>query len=293
MSVAPSIVLRMEASFDALRDLAVRHLPSDTAGKWVELLRPGIRLGEGTQPGPVVGQFGGLPRLPAEVEWPVWEGYGPLSLIASVDCAALPAGVLDIPLPDDGLLLFFCFDQESACEPPFTDSIVVGIDPEPAKSGARVLYVPAGVPAAEREAPEGLTPLPREPLCARATTTAPDMWHVSVRDVFAPDQPLDEFNHFPEGFLEGCEELELACADSPHQIGGHADPVQHPLETDIAHHLLGGDASDDSRLSQEARAWVLLGHFYNSRSDGYMHWLIRPQDLAERRFEEAMYIFDC
>ncbi|WSM60544.1 YwqG family protein (plasmid) [Streptomyces sp. NBC_01707] len=40
------------------------------------------------------------------MEWPSWEGHGPLSFIASVDCAMLPAGAVDIMLPIGGTLSF-------------------------------------------------------------------------------------------------------------------------------------------------------------------------------------------
>ncbi|WP_327405933.1 YwqG family protein [Streptomyces sp. NBC_01288] len=72
---------------------------------------------------------GGLPALPDGVNWP--DGREPLVL--SVDCAALPHGVLDIELPADGHLLFFTEIEY------------------PPESSA-VLHIPAGVRTAERPA---------------------------------------------------------------------------------------------------------------------------------------------
>ncbi|MEV6537598.1 DUF1963 domain-containing protein [Streptomyces sp. NPDC051665] len=72
---------------------------------------------------------GGLPVLPDGVNWP--DGREPLVL--SVDCAALPYGVLDIELPADGHLLFFTEIEY------------------PPESSA-VLHIPAGVRTAERSA---------------------------------------------------------------------------------------------------------------------------------------------
>ncbi|WOX07690.1 DUF1963 domain-containing protein [Streptomyces sp. N50] len=69
---------------------------------------------------------GGLPALPDGVNWP--DGGEPLVL--SVDCAALPQGVLDIELPVDGHLLFF------------TD---IEYPPE----SSAVLHIPAGAGRAE------------------------------------------------------------------------------------------------------------------------------------------------
>ena len=72
---------------------------------------------------------GGLPALPDGVEWP--DGREPLVL--SVDCAALPHGVLDIELPADGHLLLF-----TEIEYPPERSVV--------------LHIPAGVHTTERPA---------------------------------------------------------------------------------------------------------------------------------------------
>ncbi|MFG2196085.1 DUF1963 domain-containing protein [Streptomyces sp. NPDC048639] len=282
----------MEATFDVLSELAVQHLPSDLAEKWIGQLRPGIALEEGTEAGPVVGYLGGLPKLADDMEWPVWK-HGPLSLIASIDCAALPAGALDIPLPESGTLLFFCFGHGGDND---TSDKYVGVDVEDRETwdGARVLYVPAGVPTAERETPLGLEPHIRRPLSARETTTAPDLWHVCLRDIFAPGQPLAsrwETTYPKEFFQAACD---LPEENTPHRIGGHANVCQNPVEEELAYHLLGRDQADDARLSEEARGWVLLGHFYGDGShDGWLYWLIRPQDLAERRFDRAMFIFQA
>ena len=72
---------------------------------------------------------GGLPALPDGVNWP--DGREPLVL--SVDCAALPPGVLDIELPLDGHLLLF-----TEIEYPPESSVV--------------LHIPAGVRTTERSA---------------------------------------------------------------------------------------------------------------------------------------------
>ncbi|MFC8285697.1 DUF1963 domain-containing protein [Streptomyces cyaneofuscatus] len=92
-------------SRDAFRSLALRHLPPDDAEKWLGLLRPGARLRVATGADVPAVRLGGLPALPAGSPWPVWDGHGPLSFIASVDCARLPTAALDIGLPESGTLL--------------------------------------------------------------------------------------------------------------------------------------------------------------------------------------------
>lgn len=81
---------------------------------------------EGARP---AARTGGLPALPDGTDWP--ERSAPLVL--SIDCGALPQGVLDIELPADGHLLFF-----NEIEYPPDSSVV--------------LHVPAGTHTTERAA---------------------------------------------------------------------------------------------------------------------------------------------
>ncbi|MFI9308704.1 YwqG family protein [Streptomyces triculaminicus] len=292
---------------DALHTLAHEHLPTGIAARWISLLRPGLALANATatdaeaeaeaatdadaQPGPrfVVGRLGGLPELPEDEEWPVWDGHGPLSFIASVDCALLPSGALDIALPADGTLAFFYFDGQ------LDDGRAMVHARDPGSwAGARVLYVPAGVPVTERAAPEGLRPYRHVPLTTWVETTAPYPWHPVVYREFEPmpdDHPL-----WDEDFQEAMED-HPGCL---HQIGGHASPDQDEVETEVAHGVLGGPPWNDPRIPEEALRWVLLAQFGSDDDAGMMwgdlgslYWLIRPQDLAERRFDRAMFTWQC
>ncbi|WP_369201102.1 YwqG family protein [Streptomyces sp. PU-14G] len=274
------------ASLDAWRDFAVRHLPSDIAEQWLGLLRPAVRLeidGDGDgDPDAVVGRIGGLPRLPDGQDWPVWEGYGPLSLIASIDCAELPSDSVDIPLPSAGTLLFFFFDGQLdgyaswAVSPSVRDS----------RSGARVLYVPEGQDAPVREAPAGLTPFPSLPLTARTVMTAPAPSHPRAVAAFAPGTSYPDSYEHPiceEDFTDALIEFECEDdADSAHQIGGYAESIQDLVEIEVA--------------GSEAEEWVLLAQFDGVDEagmiwgdSGLLYWLIRPHDLAECRFDRAMF----
>lgn len=95
-----------------------------------------------------VGHFGGLPRLPAEIEWPRHAGSGiPMMFLASIDLAHLPALYGAPALPAEGTLLFFvaasgndwCDDGET--------------------SMGRVVFLPEGVErAAERNPPADAPP---------------------------------------------------------------------------------------------------------------------------------------
>lgn len=278
-----------ESITDALHALARQHLPVEIAERWIGLLRPGLSLERATDPGTVVGRIGGLPSLPENEEWPVWEGHGPLSFIASLDCAALPSAALDIALPADGTLAFFYFDGQlddgrARVSPYDTDSW----------AAARVLYVPAGVPLVEREVPAGIRPYPEVRLTARVEATAPYLWHPVVYREFAPmpdDHPL-----WDEDFQEALWDLPGA----GHRVGGHADPAQDEVESEVARAALGNPPGDDPRIDEEALRWVLLAQFDSDDDAGMMwgdcgslYWLIRPEDLAARRFDRAMFTWQC
>ncbi|ARZ66015.1 hypothetical protein SMD11_0349 [Streptomyces albireticuli] len=276
----------------SLRALAREHLPAEMAERWIGLLRPGVGLTAAKGSEAVVGRLGGAPELPADVRWPTWEGNGPLSFVAAVDCAALPSDALDIPLPTDGTLSFFYFDGQIDDG----DALVLPDDRE-SWAGARVLYTPAGTPTAERTTPPELDPYPVVPLTARVEETAPDPYHPLIEAAFAHtghrDHPV-----YGEEFLDALAEADEGAG---HRIGGHADPVQNPVEAEVAHGVLGsGTAWDDPRLDEEARGWTLLAQF-DSDDDadmmwgdcGALYWLIRPEDLAARRFEAAMFTWQC
>lgn len=284
------IVPMTSSAPDVLRTLARDHLPEAIAERWTRLLRPSFRLEKATGHAPVAGRLGGAPELPEDWAWPVWEDHGPLAFVASLDCAALPAGALDIALPADGTLSFFYFDGQ------LDDGCAVVHPGEPASwAGARVLYVPAGTPVAERPAPEGIRPCPEVPLTARAETTAPYPWHPVVYREFAPmgdDHPVwgEDFRAALWEHARGTE----------HRIGGHATPVQDEVETEVAHGVLGGPPWDDPRIREEALHWVLLAQVDTDDDAGMMwgdcgalYWLIRPEDLAARRFDRAMFTWQC
>ncbi|MEU3353323.1 YwqG family protein [Streptomyces sp. NPDC037389] len=293
-----------------LHDLARTLLPADLAERWISLLRPAARLVTTPEPGAedvVVGRLGGLPELPEDMAWPVWEGRGPLSFIASVDCAALPKGALDIALPADGTLSFFYFDGQ------IDDggALVWSEDPE-TWVGARVIHVPAGVAVAERDWPVvddedvEFEPYRAVPLTARVEWTAPDSWHPDFlsalrRDGDAGDQDHPSHPAEAEAFVEALWDLERA---ADHLIGGHANPVQGPVEDEIAHGYLRRDGADipwsDPRIADEARRWTLLAQIdTDDAADmmwgdcGALYWLIRPEDLAAGRFDQAMFTMQC
>ncbi|MFC7327892.1 DUF1963 domain-containing protein [Marinactinospora rubrisoli] len=204
-------------------------------------------------PGPVVGRYGGLPLLPPDVEWTGYPHY-----FASVDCAALPGG-LDLPLPKDGHLLFF----GNKDEPEWGD------DSEDTEG--RVVYVPAGIPTAERQ-PEaehaGYVSEPF-PLHGHPAWNMPSTGH----DVIESDEEWSQrWEEFGDIGYDNAPAGELT-------LGGHASPI---WDDPCLPPYPDGDTTP-WRLLAQAHIPAMAG----KTSLGTIFWLMRPEDIAERRFGKA------
>ncbi|MFE5864941.1 YwqG family protein [Streptomyces virginiae] len=288
------------APAEALHDLAHRHLPPDDAARWIGLLTPGLRLAHAGD-GPAAGRLGGLPELPLDLPWPTWEGDGPLSHIASLDCAALAAaGDCGLALPDSGTLLFFHFDGRVDGD----DSPVDASDPA-TRPGAQVLHVPAGTPTRVRPAPPELLAYPEVPLTAQAGMTVPAYAAPGLRAAFGKVVDSARWRHHPLNgrlFTKGLIDLDSTPDDVRHRIGGHPVPVQGAVEREIAQAVLGrpGTSRNDPDLDVEAARWVLLAQIDTDYAAdmmwgdvGTLYWLIRPADLAAGRFDHARFALQC
>ena len=289
------------ASAEPFAALAAHHLPREAAARWTALLRPCARLTAATEGGtaaPAVATLGGVPLLPAGTAWPEWSGRGPLSFIASVDCAALPRDGVAAAFPDSGTLLFFFFDGQVDD----AEAFVFVDDPE-TWAGARVLYIPADTPVSPVLVPSELEPYKRVELTASARISAPDPWHPQSEQALATERIAPHLPHLQpapvQAFIKALSKLD---GDIGHQIGGHAAPVQGPVEYEVARAVIGSRRTGmgDDRMKAEAQRWVLLAQF-DSDDDanmmwgdcGALYWLIRPEDLAARRFEAAMFTWQC
>lgn len=280
--------------------IARAHLSADDAEAWISLLRPAIWLAHHDGSGaPVAARLGGDPELPPETAWPVWPGRGPLAFIASLDCAAVTAaGELDIPFPVDGTLLFFYFDGRFA-----GDAAMVFYADATTQAGAAVLYIPAGTPTQARPAPEGIEPYPAIGLCARQVASEPGWEHPRMLDAFSEGEwGVQEIVSHPvtaKPFTEAVEAVTTP-SEERHRVGGWAVPVQGPVEHEIVTAALGGGNQRRDALAAEERAWVLLAQFDSDHAArmmwgdvGTLYWMIRPEDLAARRFDKALFTWQC
>jgi uncharacterized protein YwqG len=267
--------------------LAEEHLPEGIAATWINLLRPAAQLHPTTDATTAVGHLGGEPHLPENVTWPSWNG--PLTFIASLDCAQLPP--LDLPLPDAGSLLFFYYDGQT------DEDIVIGTWEPETQAGARVLYIPPGTPTAPATTPEELERYPHVPLTARLVASEPGPLHPVVQQAFlAPgEEPRSLLDHpvSNEEFLEALEKLR----GYHHQVGGYATPIQDEVEYEVLD--LDPDLPDDRRHT-EAQRWRLLTQIQSDDTAdmmwgdaGALYWLIRTEDLTARRFDAAAFTWQC
>ncbi|GII31621.1 YwqG family protein [Planotetraspora mira] len=280
-----------EATRESLADLARSHLPADVADTWISLLRAGLRLTHAEDGDRVVGHLGGDPRLPPDVAWPVWEDRGPLTFVAALDCSALEPADPD-GLPADGVLSFFYFDGQIDGG----EETVGHWDPE-TQAGARVLHVPAGAETSPRQAPEGIEPYPYVPLRAHAVVTVPTPTHPVLAEAFGGEpETIEDHPVSARSFRRRLP----PSGDIGHRVGGYAAPVQGDVEYEVAQVALGGVDWRDPRLREEAGRWALLAQFdSDDRANmmwgdaGTLYWLIRPEDLAARRFDKALFTWQC
>jgi hypothetical protein len=297
---------------DPLAAIAREHLPAGMARRWIDLLRPAFALAADLD-GPVIGRLGGLPMLPDRVAWPIWESLDgspsiPLSYLAGIDCGAVPAQRLDIPLPATGGLHFFSHYE---CE-----------EEGPGQhGGSRVLYVPAGVEVRERPVPPTpFPPLVYEPvdLRARLIGTAPAFNSAFLGAAFWRPEPDYDFGDGPypnwidRAASDLCKVFPDAFDDavlkesrkSGHRLGGYAPPGQQAPENDLwprADYPFRGDDADGGGVGpgrddpaadsgrQPGRLLLCLDTLEPEFDDLRVHWVIRPDDLAALRLEAAAF----
>lgn len=289
----------MQISDSPLAEAGRQYFSAADAETWIGLLRPAFHL-RALEPGEApVGQLGGDPALPADAEWPVWDGHGPLCFVASVDCAQIPTQYLDIPLPESGTLHFFYFDG-------LGDSTVAYDDPDSVRNGTRVLYVPADATTAPRPAPDGVDPFPRLDLGGELITTIPDNENAKLIAAYGdPNDPV-AYCDYPTTDPNGTGFWDALTAfrrdHSPHhRIGGYALPLQGQVEPEGAQVFHpADDAEDENARAETAAQLVLLAQIDSDARSGMgwgdggrLYWLIRHDDLAAGRFDQATFTWQC
>jgi hypothetical protein len=242
----------MDPFRDAARDCGI---PDDEVERWLTgTVRACAMLGPSGRT-PVDGPAAG--RVGGLPPLPEDEPVPDLPFLAWVDLAAIPPGATNLPLPKDGTLLFFADTRN-----PWGDDTV----------WSRVLHVPAGAPVRER-GPGGARPPQVHPARDLYLTMDPSL----------PNR-ADESDEFPHGEALGDvwwdtgDEMQ---SGGPVQIGGYPWVWNNDPLTE--HGFGPGD-------------WVLLAEIAGGglvEGDlGHLYWVIRRDDLADGRFEQARACYD-
>jgi hypothetical protein len=274
------VIPRNVKILDQIRAEALaRDIPATEVDRWLELVRPCALLTEDGD-GPVVGRFGGPVMLPADVKDPDYP------LLATIDLAALPADVTDLPLPPDGELLLFGF-------------------PESDGMGA-VVHVPAGAAVEEREKYPPHFP-PTEDEYAGVYRELPEGELRLTADVSLPFAGTVELPAAPwSAPLPGhprSEELAGVWQDqwggAPLLIGGYGTDYNggEPLATAVAAAIRaeeGGYRPGPGTTSPDVADWVLLAECNVSRpgAGAAIFWAIQRDDLIARHFHRTQVLVD-
>ena len=239
----------------------------------------------------VFSKIGGLPNLPAGLEWPKWKGV-PLAFLAQIDLRESPESRPIENLPPSGQLYFF-YDLEQT---------TWGFDPAD-RGSWRVLY--------------SNDPPSRKPSTVPAGLSADGVYYerrVSFRGIRSMPDVLrfePDYRRIPDDVFDTVGELKTAPFEGrpQHQIAGYPTPVQDDameLECQlVSNGLYCGDPSgyQDPRvaaLKPGAHEWKLLLQLDTDDDAGMMwgdggmlYFWIRGSDLAERDFSNVWMILQC
>ncbi|MEO3799079.1 YwqG family protein [Nonomuraea sp. B1E8] len=286
----------MMISLSQINALAHERLPTYLADRYCSLLEPSGQILSAAQPGDEqVGFLGGEPRLPETLAWPVWEGHGPLSFVAALDCGPLSATKTGLALPVGGTLMFFYFDGQA-------DDYQSWVHPSQPESrpGSRILYIPAGTPVRPCRTPSRLKPYKQVPLRADPAVTLP---LIEGFEMYEPLGIAPETLRSDPMYAEFNDAVRNLCVAYKHQMGGPPSNVQGEVEYEVADFPPDWDIDDhtpdnphEDDIIAEVSRWKLLAQFASDDDAGMMwgdggvlYWLTTAEDLAARRFDQARF----
>ena len=248
-------------------------------------------------------RLGGLPDLPAEAEWPAWEGR-PLSFLAQLNLATLAAYPAAAALPASGLLSFFYDAQEQPW----------GYNPDH-RGRARVRYHEATSGLAPRPLPVGLSleaysAFPVAPLLFAAEITLPNPWEDDL-DIAEDELTEDQRAAFWR--------LLHRHGDGTSRLFGTPDTIQGPVRQQCAlvsrgissgspeamqqtREALGfSEAEVETWQHQAAAEWELLLQLDSHEAEANMMWedmgrlyfCLPRAALARRDFEATWTVLQC
>lgn len=256
-----------------------------------QLTSPSIRISTNPsyetaiQPGQ--SKFGGMPDLPANMEWPTMNG-APMEFIAQIQLAeAHPYDAAHL-LPSQGLLSFF---YDAAQE-------TYGADPHD-NAGLKVLYLTQESSSLQRtELPPLLPAEARSRVCSvgfsqELTTTLQPNLEVATLKWSDDDQ---------ERYDDTLQKLMGGSQHPIHRMLGFPDTIQDDMrmECQLAANGIAdpGSAPEQvAKLAAGANDWLLLLQVDSDESvgmrwanAGMLYFWIRRDDLANQRFEHVWVV---
>ncbi len=256
------------------------------------LVQPSLRLAttaadESTLP---IGasKLGGQPDLPADVEWPLWNGL-PQSFLAQFrlpDLHSFLQGALAGALPEQGMLWFFYDARQETYGTEQAD-----------QGGWRVLYLNDAQPALQRRLPPAA--LPKESQFQACQL------RFSTELTFATQPPLEIVGlAWSEADQERYDALLASIVPAPgmtprHRLLGFPDTIQDDMRQQCELASQGVADVNDPRvevLAPEANAWRLLLQIDSDAqagmrwaSSGMLYYWLRPPPQA-RHFEASWLV---
>lgn len=252
------------------------------------LYRPAVHLRPGAPEG--FSRLGGLPEMPAHLEWPTWEGK-PQAFLAQLDLGEIHR-VLPSFLPSSGHLYFF-YNQEQG---------VWGFDPNDL-GGWRVLYAQGKrSDYVERAAPSGVAPeyvYRPKPVVPQRVELLPD-WQCLPSPPFTWDRDGEKYHELRSAAFGDFHR---------HQVLGYPSPVQNAdMETECqlaSNGIYVGTAEgyQDPRVAElkgGSKDWKLLLQLDTDDDCGWMwgdvgtlYFWIREQDARAGDFSRVWMVFQC
>lgn len=273
-------------------DARVREVVSDVVAEerrdaLLALRRPALRIvrGDGVDAFAPVSRWGGRPLAAAGATWPVAED-GPLDLLVQIDLAEVARLWPDTPLPERGLLSFFC----DINEPPWT---FMASDPEKWLVRWEQGEVEP-VPLPE----EGWKTLPAYGMGWEPATTLPRAAEddvvfqglglstelAAVGDALADGPVLHQLLGWPH-LLRGsmttqCQREMAFMVEDRQQYAPNVNLSEHDWDT-----------LDEATAAADWRLLLQLGpdsdDGWNREGGGALYFCIRADDLAEQRFDRV------
>lgn len=259
-------------------------------GKDIDALaRPSIRLianpvnGETLKPG--ASKLGGLPDLPADITWPVWNGV-PQSFIAQIQLQEAHPYDVGKVLPETGMLWFF-YDAKQE---------TYGDDP--AMRGAWSVFFQRAPSALKRATgPSGMPAyslFKAAALSFKGEMTLSQLPELELANYDWSDEELQKYEDLQADLLPQDQR------SFRHRLLGNPDLIQDDLRQQcqlIAHGVAGDNDPREKELEAGAKDWQLLLQIDTDErigmrwaSAGMLYYSITTSDLQVQRFDTTWLV---